>query len=640
MLKLVSKIVLFSMLIILLSGCQYVGNSNVDFEIEIPTKISPNIPLTIKTNFYYENVEIIINGQEIEPSYLMSEEETSSSLMDGEEASSSILMDGEETSSSIFMDGEEAASSSFLMGGLRGEGALTKTLFLTGGPRGKGALYNINDGLHTINIKFLDDKNRIITEYATNITFDSTPPKPSYFNQELLAGNLNLEYKVDEEDFSKVSLYYNETELASSTSLQDSFSIKITKDSGIKNYVLRFKDDVENTYDHTLEIDTDIDKPPVINSDIVSVNLFSEIDMKISDDWDDNFLVLIDDGNEIKYTSELLLKPTTEATMIVFDSNKNKTEKFINFNVDDQIPTPPEITARLISEDMDYISWRYDPNYQNFVVERYDEILGWEKVFELKNTFIENPNYDIIFVRKVTNNGTHGFPSDPVITLSEALVPYASGTINKVDKNLFLPQINTPFVIDTDILIPEGKTFLVESGNEIRLYNGATMVVEGLMFLMPGFDKTHMFGEGEIALNGGTIIAYDTDFENIKFTGKGKLLFLKNSTLDNYSSIDTQSIGRICIYDSSISDYVKITNSSGVYTNNTYLKEISLNNVAESLFKNSTIDLFNSSINSRTIMETSTIKLMNIETFSFMNSIDTKIERLNVGEYSIFLQRN
>ncbi|MGY4686575.1 hypothetical protein [Petrotoga sp. DB-2] len=590
MLKLVSKIVLFSMLIILLSGCQYVGNSNVDFEIEIPTKISPNIPLMIKTNFYYENVEIIIDGEEIEPSYLMSEEETS--------------------------------SSSFLMGGERGEGALS----------------NISDGLHKINIKFLDNKNRIITEYATNITFDSTPPKPSYFNQELSAGNLNLEYKVDEKDFSKVSLYYNETELASSTSLQDSFSIKITKNSGIKNYVLQFKDDVENTYNHPIEIDTDIDKPPVINSDIVSVNLFSEINIKISDDWDDNFLVLIDDGDEIKYPSELLLKPTNNATMIVFDSNKNKTEKFVNFNVDDQIPTPPEITARLISEDMDFISWRYDPNYQNYIVEKYDEIFGWKKFFELKNTFIENPNYDIIFVRKVTNNGTYGFPSDPVITLSEALVPYASGTINKVDKNLFLPQINTPFVIASDILIPEGKTFLVESGNQIRLYNGATVVVEGLMFLMPGFDKTHIFGEGEIALNGGTIIAYDTDFENIKFTGKGKLLFLKNSTLDNYSSIDTQSIGRICLYDSSISDYVKITNSSGVYTNNTYLKEISLNNVAESLFKNSTIDLFNSSINSRTIMETSTIKLMNIETFSFMNSIDTKIERLNIGEYSIFLK--
>ncbi|ABX32024.1 hypothetical protein Pmob_1319 [Petrotoga mobilis SJ95] len=638
--KLVSKMLLFSMLIILLFGCQYDGNSNINFEIEIPTKISPNIPLTIKTNFDYDNVEIIIDGEEAPSSLFLDEEGTSSSPLLGEYGtSSSFLMDEENASSSILIDEGGTPSSSFLMGGERGEGALTENLFLTGGERGEGALYDISDGPHKINIKFLDDKNRIITEYATNITFDSTPPKPSYLNQELSAGNLNLEYKVDEEDFSKVSLYYNETELASSTSLQDIFSIKITKDSGIKNYVLRFKDDVENTYYHTIEIDTNIDKPPVINSDIVSVNLFSEIDMKISDDWDDNFLVLIDDGNEIKYTSELLLKPTTEATMIVFDSNKNKTEKFINFNVDDQIPTPPEITARLISEDMDYISWRYDPNYQNFVVESYDEILGWKKVFELKNTFLENPNYDIIFVRKVTNNGTHGFPSDPVITLSEALVPYASGTINKVDKNLFLPQINTPFVIDTDILIPEGKTFLVESGNEIRLYNGATVVVEGLMFLMPGFDKTHIFGEGEIALNGGTIIAYDTDFENIKFTGKGRLLFLKNSTLDNYSSIDTKSIGRVCLYDSSLSDYVKITNSSGVYIDNTYLKEISLNNVAESLFKNSTIDLFNSSINSRTIMETSTIKLMNIETFSFMNSIDSKIERLNVEEYSIFLQR-
>jgi len=609
--KLVSKIVLFSMLIILLFGCQYDTHSDINFEIEVPTKISQNIPLTIKTNFYYNNVEIIMDGEETPSSILMGEEEVSSSLIDEEATSSSSLM------------GEEETSSSILMGAERGEGALTK----------------INDGLHKINIKFLDDKNRIITEYASNITFDSNPPKPSYFNQELSAGNLNLEYKVDEEDFSIVSLYYNETELASSTSLQDSFSIKMAKDSGIKNYVLQFKDDVENTYDHTIEIDTDVDKPPLINSDIIKVNLFSEIDMEISDDWDDNFLVLIDDGNEVKYPSDLLLNQTTNATIIVFDSKKNKTEKIVNFNVDDKIPTPPEITARLISEDMDYISWRYDPNYQNYVVEKYDEVFGWQKVTKLKNTFIENPNYDIIFVRKVTNNGTYGFPSDPVISLSEALVPYASGTIKKVDKNFFLPQINTPFVIDNDILIPEGKTFLVESGNEIRLYNGSTVVVEGLMFLMPGFDKTHIFGEGEIALNGGTIVAYDTDFENIKFTGKGKLLFLKNSTLDNYSSIDTKSIGRICLYDSSISDYVKITNSSGVYIDNTYLKEISLNNVSESLLKNSTIDLFSSSINSRTIMETSNIKLMNIETFSFMNSIDSKIERQKVGEYSIFLKK-
>ncbi|HAL65539.1 MAG TPA: hypothetical protein DCP10_08240 [Bacteroidales bacterium] len=570
MFKLVSKIVLFSMLIIFFFGCQYDADSDVNFEIEIPSKISPNIPLTIKTNFNYEDVEIIIDGESL------------------------------------------------------------------GGEPGEGALSN---GLHKINIKFLDGKNRIITEFATNITFDSTPPKPSYLNHELSAGNLNLEYKVDEEDFSTVCLYYNDTKLASSNSFQDNFSIKLAKDSGIKNYVLQFKDDVENTYNHTIEINTDVDKPPVINSYVVSVNLFSEIDMNISDDWNDNFLVFIDDGNGVKYPSDLLLSQTTDATMIVFDSNKNKTEKFVALNVDNQIPTSPEVTTRLISEDLDYISWRYDPIYRNYVVESYVEKFGWKKVFELKNTFIENPNYNIIFVRKVTNNGTYGLPSDPVITFSEAFVPYASGTINKVGKNFFLSQVNTPFVISSDILIPKAKTLLVESGNEIRLYNGATVVVEGIMFLMPGIDKTHIFGEGEIVLNGGTVIAYDTDFENIKFTGKGKLLFIKNSTLDKSSSIDTKSTERICIYDSSISDYVKITNSSGVYIDNTYLKEISLNNVAESLFKNSTIDLFNSSINSRTIMETSKIKLMNIETFSYLNSINCKIDKLNVGEYSVFIQR-
>jgi len=558
------------MLIIFFFGCQYDADSDVNFEIEIPSKISPNIPLTIKTNFNYEDVEIIIDGESL------------------------------------------------------------------GGEPGEGALSN---GLHKINIKFLDGKNRIITEFATNITFDSTPPKPSYLNHELSAGNLNLEYKVDEEDFSTVCLYYNDTKLASSNSFQDNFSIKLAKNSGIKNYVLQFKDDVENTYNHTIEINTDVDKPPVINSNVVSVNLFSEIDMNISDDWNDNFLVFIDDGNGVKYPSDLLLSQTTDATMIVFDSNKNKTEKFVALNVDNQIPTSPEVTTRLISEDLDYISWRYDPIYRNYVVESYVEKFGWKKVFELKNTFIENPNYDIIFVRKVTNNGTYGLPSDPVITLSEAFVPYASGTINRVDKNLFLSQVNTPFVISSDILIPKAKTLLVESGNEIRLYNGATVVVEGIMFLMPGIDKTHIFGEGEIVLNGGTVIAYDTDFENIKFTGKGKLLFIKNSTLDKSSSIDTKSTERICLYDSSISDYVKITNSSGVYIDNTYLKEISLNNVAESLFKNSTIDLFNSSINSRTIMETSKIKLMNIETFSYLNSINCKIDKLNAGEYSVFIQR-
>ncbi|KUK15222.1 MAG: Uncharacterized protein XD53_1352 [Petrotoga mobilis] len=590
MFKLVSKIVLFSMLIILLFGCQYDADSDVNFQIEIPSKISPNIPLVIKTNFQYENVEIMLDGDEISPSSFMNVEET----------------------------------------GEQGEGAINSNGIY---------LKNLHDGVYKINIRFFDRKDRIITEFATNITFDLTPPKPSYFHQELSAGDLNLEYKVDEEDFSMVCLYYNDTKLASSNSFQDSFSIKLEKDSGIKSYILQFKDDVENTYNHTIEINTDVDKPPVINSDIVKVNLFSEIDTNISDDWDDNFFVLIDDGNGVKYPSDLLLSQTTDATMIVFDSYKNKTEKFVTFNVDKQIPTSPEITTRLISEDLDYISWRYDPNYRNYIIERYDEIFGWKKVFEEKNTFLKNPNYDIIFVRKVTKNGTYGLPSDPIITLSEAFVPYASGTISKIDKNLFLPQINTPFVISSDILIPKEKTLLVESGNEIRLYNGAAVLVEGVMFLMPGIDKTRIFGEGEIVLNGGTVIAYDTDFENIKFTGKGKLIFIKNSTLDKYSSIDTKNTERICLYDSSLFNYVKITNSSGVYIDNTYLKEISLNNVAESLFKNSTIDLFNSSINSRTIMETSTIKLMNIETFSFINIIDTKIERPNIGEYSIFLQR-
>ncbi|WP_146026667.1 hypothetical protein, partial [Petrotoga sp. 9T1HF07.CasAA.8.2] len=124
--KLVSEIVLFSMLITLLFGCQYDGKSNINFEIEIPTKISPNIPLTIKTNFDYDNVEIIIDGEEAPSSLFLDEEGTSSSPLLGEYGtSSSFLMDEENASSSILIDEGGTPSSSFLMGGERGEGALT-----------------------------------------------------------------------------------------------------------------------------------------------------------------------------------------------------------------------------------------------------------------------------------------------------------------------------------------------------------------------------------------------------------------------------------------------------------------------------------------------------------------------------------
>ncbi|RAO98973.1 hypothetical protein PW5551_06845 [Petrotoga sp. 9PW.55.5.1] len=574
--KLLVKVLIPITLIIILVGCESIfplNQNKSNLGIELNNKVSGNYPLRLQTNFYTEFVEITTNDS---------------------------YYDTFEITQDIYLEGLE-------------------------------------EGEHKLTINFLDNRKRLITDYSTTIVYDNTPPSPSYFNYNLDKGTLIVEYFLEDNDFSVAKLFQNETLIATSSSNKETFFIDLEKNKGIETFKIIFKDDVNNFFTNVFEIDTNVDKPPIINSDTLKVNVFSESYLDIIDDWDDTFLIFIDDGNQVEYISESLLYHSKEATVMVFDSKKNMAQKFMKVEVDQSIPRYPKVATTLISNEVDYISWKYDQDFQKYSIENYEKIFGWKEVYNIQNNFLKNPHENILFIRGVTSNNTHGFPSEPIISVADNFRLYTSETIRRVDENIFLSHMNSPYVVASNILLSENRKMIIESGSSIRFYNGSVILVEGTLYVMPGAEKTNIFGDGEIRLNGGTVIFYDTDLEGIKITGNGSLLFLKNVSIDDYGFIEIENTERVCIYDGKSSNYIQVINSSGVYILDSSLKEISLENTKEAFIADSNIDLLTTSINTRTVLENTGIRLLNISSFSYLNSINSQIAQASIREFSVFV---
>lgn len=574
--KLLVKVLIPITLIIILAGCESLfplNQNKSNLGIELNNKVSGNYPLGLQTNFYTEFVEITVNGS--------------------------------------YYDTFE----------------LTQDIYLEG----------LEEGEHKLTINFLDNRKRLITKYSTTIVYDNTPPSPSYFNYNLDKGTLIIEYILEDNDFSVAKLFQNETLIATSTSNKETFFIDLEKNKGIETFKVIFEDEVNNFFTNVFEIDTNVDKPPIINSDTLKVNVFSESYLDIIDDWDDTFLIFIDDGNQVEYISESLLYHSKEATVMVFDSKKNMAQKFMKVEVDQSIPRYPKVATVLISNEVDYISWKYDQDFQKYSIENYEKIFGWKEAYNIQNNFFKNPYENILFIRSVSSNNTHGFPSEPIISVADNFRLYTSETIRRVEENIFLSHMNSPYVVASNILLPENRKMIIESGSSIRFYNGSVILVEGTLYVMPGAEKTNIFGDGEIRLNGGTVIFCDTDLEGIKITGNGSLLFLKNFSIDDYGFIEIENTERVCIYDGKSSNYIQVINSSGVYILDSILKEISLENTKEAFIADSNIDLLTTSINTRTVLENTGIRLLNISSFSYLNSINSQIAQASIREFSVFV---
>ncbi|BBE32003.1 hypothetical protein OSSY52_21440 [Tepiditoga spiralis] len=498
---------------------------------------------------------------------------------------------------------------------------------------------NLENGLHKLKVEFLDNKDSLITDVSTELFYDSILPKIQDINKEIENGKLKIKFKIDSSDYAYSNIYLNE--VFEGTTKDSSITIPLIKNSGNIKVKLKVFDKLKNESETSFMLDTSKDSTPVILSDTLKLNLFSNLNILTKDDWDKSLKTFIYNDSKYLYPYEILSTDSTQSTVIVFDSSRNYSKKLMNISFDTKIPNVVKNTTILLSNKDTLFSWETDPNIQSYVVEHYEDKWGWKPFLETELSFAEVKNNDIMFVRKKTKNGTLGFPSTPIYRFSSNINFYSASTIENIKNSTYLLKINSPFFVPFDFLIEKGKTLFVESGSEIRFSNNARMIIKGTLFIMEGIEKSKLSGKGTIYLDGGTIIMFDTDIESINIEGRGNVIFIQNSNFLNKSIINLKSITRFCSYYNKLKDVnINLNNSSGVYFYNTKMNDLKISNVAETLIEGSIFNSINTKIKSRILFENSNVNIFYLDTFSYLYSHNSIIKDLKKNSYSIFVKRS
>ena len=498
---------------------------------------------------------------------------------------------------------------------------------------------NLENGMHKLNIEFFDSKNSFITKVSTELFFDSISPEIKDINTEIEDGKLKINFKVNSNDYAYSNIYLND--IFNSTTKDSSITIPLTKNSGKIQVKLKVFDKLKNENESNFTVDTSKDSTPIILSDTLRLNLFSNLNISTKDDWDKTLKTYVYSNSTYVYPYELLSTDSTQSTVIVFDSSKNYSEKLMNISFDTKIPNIVKNTTVLLSNKDTLFSWETDPNIQSYVVEHYEDKWGWKPFIETDLSFAEVEGNNIMFVRKKTKNNTLGFPSTPIYRFSSNINFYSASTIENIKNSTYLLKINSPFFVPFDFLIEKDKTLFVESGSEIRFSNNARMIIKGTLFIMEGIEKSKLSGKGTIYLDGGTIIVFDTDVESINIEGRGKVIFVQNSNFLNKSIINLSSITRFCSYYNNFKNTsISLNNSSGAYFYNSKINELKINNVAETLVEGSTFNSINSKVKSRILFENSKTNDFYLNSFSYLYSHNSSIKTFKKGSYSIFVKRS
>lgn len=501
-------------------------------------------------------------------------------------------------------------------------------------------LKKLEYGNKNLKLEFYNEDEELITQYSTSIFFDNKGPDIKSNNIFIEKGILNINFDTDSDDYYFSKLKINDSLVASSNNTF--FSKSINKNSKDLNVSVILYDNTMNTTTYSTVINTNLDKPPKIISEDININLFSEYKLEFLDDWDKELNIFVSDNKDHSffYPYKLLESKLSTATINAFDSSNNFDTKVLKISKDKNIPLSPKVNSRLISSNSGFFSWNAEGENSQYVIEIFEKNFGWYPKYKTDSTFFEIKDENLSFVRKVSKNYTKGFPSTPIIKFTDTLKPYASGILENIDQNSILNQINSPFIIASDILIEKGKNLFVESGTTLRFFADSRLIVRGNLFIMPGLVKSNLIGNGIIVMDGGNLVISDSDIENIIINGRsGNLIFIENTNFLEDSIIDLKNISRIQFYNvEKKRGNVNLNNSSGVYLLDSNFSNLNIFNSYETMIYNSNIENFKQSFRTRTVTEDSNIKNLYNEDFSYFYSINNNVENINNHNFSLYLE--
>lgn len=500
---------------------------------------------------------------------------------------------------------------------------------------------NLEYGDNFLKLEFFNEKEEKITKYSTQIFFDNKGPNINSNDVFIEKSILNVNFNTNSDDYDYSELIIDDTFVASSQNT--SFSRNINKDNGKRKILIKLFDKTQNTTSYSTILNTDIDKPPKILSDEIKINLFSEYKLNFSDDWDKELNIFVTDNGENSYfyPYKILESNYSTSTIIAFDSSNNFDTKTLKISKDTTIPKNPIINSRLISSDSGFFSWNPEGETSQYLIEVFEKNFGWYPKYNTDSTFFEIRDENLSFVRKISSNGTKGLPSPPIIKFTDTLKPYASGILENIEQNSILNQINSPFIIASDILIEEGTNLFIESGTTLRFFADSRLIVRGNLFIMPGLVKSKIIGSGIIVMDGGNIVISDTDIENININGdKGNLTFFEDTKFLTNSNINLENISRVQLYNvSKEKGRISLNNISGIYLLDSEISNIMINNSYETIIFNTDIENYEQNFRTRAIVEDSNINNMINSDFSYFYSINTKIDNLDNDNFSLFLNK-
>lgn len=499
---------------------------------------------------------------------------------------------------------------------------------------------NLEYGNKNLKLEFFNDDEELITQYSTTVFFDNEGPNITKNNIFIEKSVLNINFETNSDDYNYSELKIGDTLVASS--VNTSFSKNINKDSGDINLSVILYDNTMNTTNFSTIINTNIDRPPKIISEEIKINLFSEYKLKFYDDWDKelNIFVANNEDDSYFYPYNLLESNLSTSTINAFDSSNNFDTKVLKISKDLNIPLSPNVNSRLISSDSGFFSWNPEGESTQYIIEVFENNFGWYPKYKTNSTFFEIKDENLSFVRKVSKNNTKGLPSPPIIKFTDTLKPYESGILDNIKQNSILNQINSPFIIASDILIEEGTTLFIESGTTLRFFADSRLIVRGNLFIMPGLVNSNLIGRGIIVMDGGNLIISDSDIENINISGKrGNLIFLENTKFSTDSRINLNNISRVQFY-----NVIKnqgsnnLENISGIYILNSEFSDLNIKNSYETMIYNSNINSFQQNFRTRTVIENSMVNDLYNQNFSYFNSINSIVENVNNINFSLYLE--
>ncbi|WGS63930.1 hypothetical protein [Marinitoga aeolica] len=495
---------------------------------------------------------------------------------------------------------------------------------------------DLKEGKNEVLISVFSENKKIFDKKFT-IYFDDIPPNIVFLNYYLKGGELNLTASSPATDLEKFILENGNKKYNFNISLK----IPIEKNKGIIKYRLYAKDKYGNkSKPQIIEINTDNDERPKILNDDLKISLFGKTNIKVSDDWTptNNLNILLEtekNSYSLINIDEVLLEGSKEGTLVVIDNGNNYAEKKVNIELENNIPSIATGNPRLIDFSVDTFGWNYETDVDSYVVEvpyKY----GWKQELETKAAYARLTDSNVAMIRKKSKYGTLSFPSRPTIRFSGTFVHLVRNILESSEENLYLPQINSEFLIGGQTVLGEKSIVMVESGSVLKFVSNSKLIIKGLFFIMPGAGKSLISGNGEIIVDGGIFIASKTIFDKIKVIGKNaKLIYLEDSEFLEGSDLLSTNDFRVCLYNTlGYKSNLNFHNTEEIYIKESTFNNLNFQNV--NIFdseKSSFVDMYINGL-SKIFLDKTNVKKIKQDEFSWSKIMNSNIDSIDISGYS------